>query len=46
MLLSSGTVGYLELEFWHAHEDRHLHRHDLAVTEVTAHRLAHRIARY
>jgi hypothetical protein len=42
MLLSIGTVGYLELEFWHTHDDRR-HRHDLAVADPEAHQLSHRL---
>jgi len=42
MLLSIGTVGYLELLFEHTHDGRR-HRHDLAVASIEAHQLAHRI---
>jgi hypothetical protein len=43
MWLSIGTVGYLELEFWHRHEEGPMHRHDLAVASVEAHQLCHRL---
>ncbi len=42
MLLSIGTVGYLEVDFFHTH-DGHLHRHSAAVADPLAHQLSHRL---
>ena len=46
MWLQVGTVGYIEVDFWHSHDGHH-HLHDANVAaSVEAHGMAHRLASF